>query len=84
LIYPNGCKLVGCWDDELNNFDGKFHGNPLDMSEFNYCKIVKEKLVEKSVNFYDDKKKKLLKDNEVILEVNYNGINYDIIVTKLV
>jgi len=81
LTYPTGCKLIGMWDDELNNFDGKFYGNPKDANEYNTCKIVNEKLIEKSDKYYDiDSNQNFNK--EFVIKIEFNGNKYDLLLTK--
>lgn len=83
LVYPNGCRLVGIWDDEFNNFEGKFHGNPQELSEFHICRIVNEKLVEKSEKVYenDRQSRNLHKDEEVKL-LEFQGKMYELVLSK--
>ncbi len=83
LIYPNGCRLVGIWDDEFNNFEGKFHGNPQDYTEFHVCRIVNEKLVEKSEKIYEkDASRVINRESEELKVVEFNGRKFSLVLSK--
>jgi len=81
LTYTNGCKLFGLWDDTYNNFEGKFFGNVNDRREFNICKIFSERLVEKSEKIWE--KDNFLGNDLELLEVEFDGIMFEIIQNKI-
>jgi hypothetical protein len=81
LTYLNGCKLFGIWDDTYNNFEGKFFGNVGDRREFNFCKILKERLIEKSEKIWD--KENFLGSDLELIEIEFEGKIYEIILNKI-
>jgi hypothetical protein len=81
LTYSNGCKLFGLWDDNYNSFEGKFFGNVGDRREFNFCKILQERLIEKSEKILD--KENFLGSDLELIEIEFDEKKYEIILNKI-